>query len=61
MFMFGLIGILIIGNHGRSDLAQLRLATVQFQQLEAVQAGQSSIYPLHIKITQLSLERVIKN
>ena len=45
MFMFGLIGILIMGNHGRSDINQLRVATAQFQRLEAAQAGGYRLVP----------------
>ena len=39
MFMFGLIGILIMSKNGQNDLAQLRLVTAQYQRLEAAQAA----------------------
>ena len=45
MFMFAIIGILFMGNYRRSDLAELRLATVQFQQLEAAQAAGHRLVP----------------
>ena len=45
MFMFGLISILVMGNYRRSDMTQLRLATVQFQQLEAAQAAGHRLVP----------------
>jgi hypothetical protein len=45
MFMFAIIGILFMGNYRRSDLAELRLATVQFQQLETAQAAGHRLVP----------------
>jgi hypothetical protein len=45
MFVFGLIGILMMGTNRHSDLAQLRLATVEFQRLEAAQAAGYSLMP----------------
>ena len=39
MFMFGLIGILVMGNFRRSDMTQLRVATAEFQRLETAQAA----------------------
>lgn len=45
MFMFGLIGILMMGKNGQNDLAQLRLVTAQFQRLEAAQAAGYNLVP----------------
>ena len=35
LFMFGVIGIMMMNTNGQKDLAQLRFATAQFQSLEA--------------------------
>jgi len=39
MFIFGLIGILVMGANGKSDVTQLRLVTAQYQRLDAAQAA----------------------
>ena len=45
MFMFGLIGILMMGSNDQKDLTHLRLATAQFQRLEAAQAAGYHLVP----------------
>ena len=39
VFMFGLLGILMMGKNGQSDQSQLRLATAPFQSTAAAQAA----------------------
>jgi hypothetical protein len=39
LFMLGVIGIMMMGTNGQSDLAQLRSITAQFQRLEAAQTA----------------------
>src|SRR5258706_8051096 len=39
IFMFGLIGIMMMSKNGQNDVTQLRLVTAQFQRLEAAQAA----------------------
>jgi len=45
IFMFGLIGILMMGKNGQSDQSQLRLVTAPFQRIEAAQAAGYGLVP----------------